>query len=192
MNDDDDLRELWQSQPVEKGPGARAPRFGLLEDMTVPVFAPLSPWRRVSYAVWSVCVAWSFWRDGHGPGVLHQAADWTALIVGIAGVVLLLAQRDRTHEPQPEENLQAYRTALASEFERQFGIEKRILWLLCGGSIAVSSMHAAAQVLERRPPEWSELAAPVLVIGLIWWAGARIYRRAANAVRAQLKSDAEL
>jgi hypothetical protein len=123
--------------------------------------------------------------------VLHQAAGWTALIVGIAGVVLSLAQRDRTHEPQPEENLQDYRAALATEFERQLGVERRILWLLCGGSIAVSSIHAAAQVLERRPPEWSELAAPVLVIGLIWWAGAHIYRRAANAVRARLKSDVE-
>jgi hypothetical protein len=190
MNDANGFRELWQSQPVEKGPGARVPRFGLLEEMTVPVFAPLSPWRRVSYAVWSTCIAWSFWRDGHGPGWLHQATGWTALIVGLAGLVLALAQRDRTHEPQPEENIQWYRTALVNEFERQFRIERRILFLLCGGSIAVSSLWATAQVLERQPSNWSELVGPVLVIGLLLW-GARMYRRAVDAVRSRLKEESE-
>jgi hypothetical protein len=190
MNDANDFRELWQSQPVEKGPGMRTPRFGLLEDMTVPVYAPLSPWRRVSYALWSACIAWSFCREGHGPGWLHQATGWTALILGLTGVVLALAQRDRTHEAQPEECLQSYRTVLVNEFERQLRIERRILFLLCGGSIAVSSLYAAAQVLERQPPDWSELAAPVLVIGLFIW-GARMYRRGTDAIRSRLKEESE-
>jgi len=190
MNDGVDFRKLWQSQPIKKGQGTSVPRFGLLEDMTVPVFTPLAPWRRVSYALWSTCIAWSFWRDGHGPGWLHQAAGWTALIVGLTGVVLALAQRDRTHEPRPEEDIQSYRTALVTEFGRQFRIERRILFLLCGGSIAVSSLWAAAQVLERQPPEYSELAGPVLVIGLFLWAG-RMYRRAADAVRSRLKAESE-
>jgi len=120
MNDADDFRELWQSQTVANGQSTKVPRFGLLEDLTVPVFTPLSPWRRVSYALWAACIAQSFWRDGHGPGWLHQTAGWTALVVGIAGIVLALAQRDRTHDPQPEESLQSYRMALRSEFERQF------------------------------------------------------------------------
>lgn len=190
MKDDNDLRELWQSQQVEKGPGMKAPRFGLLEDMTVPVFAPLSPWRRVGYALLSVCIAQSFWRGGHGPGLLHQVAGWTALVVGTAGIVLVLAQLDRTHEPRPEENIQWYRTALVNEFERQFRAERRILFLLCGGIVAVSSLYAVAQVLECQPPEYSELAGPVLVIGFIIW-GARMYRRAADAVRSRLKEESE-
>jgi hypothetical protein len=190
MNDANEFRELWQSQPVERGPGVRTPQFGLLEDMTVPVFAPLSPWRRVSYALWSACIAWSFWREGHGPGWLHQVTGWTALIVGLAGVYLALAQRDRTHEPRPEEDIQSYRTALVNEFERQFRAERRILFLLCGGSIAVSTLYAAAQVLERQVPEYSELAGPVLVIGFIIWGG-RMYRQAADAVRSRLKEESE-
>lgn len=191
MNDDDDLRELWQSQPAGKGLVSRAPRFGLLEDMTVPVFAPLSPWRRVSYVVWAANLPFYYWRGGDASGWFSRATGWTALVVGAAGLCLVLAQRDRTHEPQPEEDTQSYRTALVNEFERQFRIERRILFVLCGGSIAISSLWAAAEVLERQPPDHAAMAAPVLVIGLILW-GARMYRRAADAVRAQLKSDAEL
>lgn len=191
MNDDDDLRELWQSQPVEKGPGTKAPRFGLLEDMTVPVFAPLSPWRRVSYAAGFACLAFSFWHEGYAPGWLHQAAAWTAIAAGLAGAVLALVQRDRTHETQPEESIQSYRTALRNEFERQFRIEKRILLLLCGGYIAVSSLWAAAKVVEHQPLTPVELAGLVFLVGLVI-VGARIYHRAADAVRARLKSDADL
>jgi hypothetical protein len=144
----------------------------------------------VSYALWSAWIAWSFWRDGHGPGLLHQVTGWTALVVGLAGVCLALVQRDRTHEPRPEADIQSYRTALVNEFERQFRIEKRILLLLCGGSIAGSSLYAAAQVLERQPPDYSELAGPVLVIGLLIW-GARMYRRGTDAVRSRLKEESE-
>jgi hypothetical protein len=190
MNDANDFRELWQSQPVEKGPGTRIPRFGLLEDLTVPVYAPLSPWRRVSYAVGFVSLISFYWRVGHAPDWLRQAMGWTALIVGLAGAVLALAQRDRTHEARPEESIQSYRTALVNEFERQFKNERRILFLLCGGSIAVSSLYAVARVLESQPPEYSELAGPVLVIGFIIW-GARMYRRAVDAVRSRLKADSE-
>jgi len=190
MNDGTDLRELWQSQPVEKGPSTKAPRFGLLEDMTVPVYAPLSLWRRVSYAVGFVSLIPFYWRVGHAPVWLRQATGWTALIVGLAGVALVLTQRDRTHEPQPEESLQSYRAALVNEFERQFRIERRILFLLCGGIIAVSALHAVAGVLERQPPEYIELAGPVLVIGLFIW-GARTYRRGTDAIRSRLKAEAE-
>lgn len=190
MNIDSDFRELWQSQPVEKGPGARMPQFGLLEDLTVPVYAPLSPWRRVSYAVWSISLISFYWRAGHAAAWLHRATGWTALIVGLAGAALALLQRDRTHQPQPEESLHSYRTALVNEFERQFKIERRILILLCGGSIAVSSLYAVARMLERQPPEYIELAGPVLVIGFVIW-GAVMYRRAADAVRSRLKEESE-
>jgi hypothetical protein len=190
MNDGVDFRKLWQSQPVEKGPGTRVPRFGLLEDMTVPVFAPLSPWRRVSYAVWAASLPFYYWRGGPASGWFSLATGWTALVVGLAGVCLALVQRDRTHEPRPEENIQSYRTALVNEFERQFKNERRILFLLCGGSIAISSLYAVARVLERQPPEYSELAGPVLVIGFIIW-GTRMYRRAADAVRSRLKAESE-
>ena len=190
MNDDNDLRELWQSQPIEKGPGTRTPRFGLLDDMTVPVYAPLSPWRRVSYAVWAASLPFYYWRGGHASSWFSWATGWTALVVGVAGLCLVLAQRDRTHEPQPEESLQSYRTALVNEFERQFKNERRILFLLCGGTIAVSSLYAVARMLERQPHEYSELAGPVLVIGFIIW-GARMYHRAADTVRFRLTEEAE-
>ena len=190
MNDANDLRELWQSQAVAKGPGAMVPRFGLLEDLTVPVYAPLSPWRRVSYAVGFFSLISFYWRVGHAPGWLRQTMGWTALIVGLACAGLALAQRDGTHEPRPEEDIQSYRTALVSEFERQFRNERRILFLLCGGSIAVSSLYAVARMLERQPHEYSELAGPVLVIGFIIWGG-RMYRRAIDAVRSRLKAESE-
>jgi hypothetical protein len=109
----------------------------------------------------------------------------------VAGLCLVLAQRDQTHEPRVEEDIQSYRTALVNEFERQFGAERRILFLLCGGSIAVSSLWAAAEVLERQPPDLAAMAAPVLVIGFIIFWGGRMYRRAADAVRSRLKEESE-
>ena len=147
MNDSNDFRELWQSQPIVQGPAAKVPRFGLLEDLTVPVFAPLAPWRRVSYALWAVSPIHFNWQTNLAPEWLHKATGWTALVLGLACLCLILVVRDRTQEPQPEENLQSYGKALVNEFERQFSLERWILILLCVDSIAVSILWSTAEVL---------------------------------------------
>ena len=190
MNDSNDFRELWQSQPIVQGPAAKVPRFGLLEDLTVPVFAPLAPWRRVSYALWAVSPIHFNWQTNLAPEWLHKAPGWTALVLGLACLCLILVVRDRTQEPQPEENLQSYGKALVNEFERQFSLERWILILLCVDSIAVSILWSTAEVLGRRTSEVAAMRGPLLVIAFVI-VGARAYRRAANAVRSRLTSESE-
>lgn len=190
MNGDVDLRELWQSQPVDTVFGGRVPRFGLLEDLTVPVYAPLSPWRRANYVLLCAWFVWTGWRQGNNAGWLPQASFWFAVGVGLVGVVLVLLQRDRTHPPQPEESVHSYRTALFGEFERQIRVEKRIILLLWGGCLASSTLEAAAQILKRGAWDLEAVGGLVFLI-LVIAAADRMYRRATNAVRSRLKLEAE-
>jgi hypothetical protein len=188
MTEDNDLRDLWQSQPAGSGLDVRVPQFGLLEDLTVPVFAPLSPWRRGSYAAWAVGVAGLAWRDRHGPGTLHAVLVWMVFAAAVAGIVFALAQRDRSPDPKPEETLVAYRKAMRAEFDRQFRIERSILVLLCGASVAGSCLAPLAVLLGNAPMRYHDIPGLVAVIVLILW-GRRMYNRAARAARENLQSE---
>src|SRR5689334_8569164 len=135
MNDRDELCDLWQSQPVERG-RYPSPRFALVEGAAVPFYMPLSPWRRVSYLLGFVWTAIFYVRQGSSEGWLYYTAASLAVAVAVVGTVLVLWQRDRSRTLQLEESVSSYRTALANEFESQFRKERRILMLLLGGWVA--------------------------------------------------------
>jgi len=189
MDDRDELRQLWQSQPLDAGAGISAPTFALLDDLTVPMYEPLSPWRRVGHLIGFAWMATFYWRHGWEEGWLQRVAAWAAVIIGVVGVFLVLRQRDRSRTPQPEESVNSYRGALADEFERQFRAERRILLLLWGGWLAVGAVwsygHISAQGFD-----WGEIAFLVILFLFLAWAAA-MYARTAAAVRSRLRVEAE-
>ncbi|MBZ5594702.1 MAG: hypothetical protein LAP39_20855 [Acidobacteriia bacterium] len=181
--DSEDLRKLWQSQPIERA-STPAPRFSLLEDSIVPDYLPLSWGRRVSYLVGFFWVATQYWhgaRDGSWPVYM----SWLGSILAIAGSVLVLRERNRSRQPCPEESVQSYRRALADEFDRQFKGERRILLLLLAGWVLVGVLRAMATLAREGTIHASALALPAVLI-LLLLAGVRMYYRAANVVRSRL------
>ena len=162
------------------------PRFALLSDTAVPFYMPLSPWRRVSYTVNFVWTAIFYFRHGGHEGCLHYLAASLAIIVALVGSVLLLRQRDLSRDPQPEEAVCSYRTALANEFERQFKKERLILMLLFGGGILPGALLFFGHLFKYRSADQESLAAGAL-FAIFLGVGMRMYLRVANAVRSQLK-----
>lgn len=179
----EDLQKLWQSQPVERSPGA-VPRFSLLEDSAVPDYMPLSWGRRASYLVgffWAATQYWHGGRDGSWPVYL----SWLGFVIAISGSVLVLRERNRSRQPRPEESVQAYRQALGDEFERQFRGERRILLFLLAGWVLVGVLRTMAAIAKEGIIHAGTLVFPAALI-LLLLAGLRMYYRAANVVRSRL------
>jgi hypothetical protein len=182
-SDNEELRRLWQSQPIERS-SATAPRFLLLEESTVPNYMPLSWGRRASYLVGFFWAATHYWHGGRN-GSWPVYMSWIGLVLAITGSVLVLRERNRSRQPSPEESVQSYRQALADELERQFKGERRILLFLLAGWVLLGVLRTIATITKEGTIHVSTLAFPAVLI-LLLLAGLRMYYRAANVVRSRL------
>ena len=142
MDGRDDLQSLWQS-----GPSAAVPHFALLEDVAVTVQYPMSFWMRVSSAVGVLYPAWVVVRDRKWPETPLEYA-FAAISIGAAltGLLALLLWRGRQPALPPDAAVAQYREALATEYRRQYAVQRRI-WMPClmlawGGSIALHTSRA--------------------------------------------------
>jgi hypothetical protein len=184
MTNRDELRDIWQSQPLDKQ-GDPVPKFRLIDDATTPFYMPLSRGRRISYGAGLIWMALFVWR-GHGTEWPHYAAIAIAVALAVTGLSVLARSQDRSRTSQYEETVSSYRSAVASEFDRQFRIEKLIVFLLFGGMIAVSFVELLGTLLIRgsvdaRPIGMAAFGVGALIVGM------RLATRSAKAVISQLK-----
>jgi hypothetical protein len=186
MTDRDELRDIWQSQPVEKG-GEPVPKFRLIDDATMPFYTPLSLGRRISYAVGLIWMVVFVWRDG-GTGWLHYVAVGIAVALALAGLGVLLRSQDLSQVPQPEETISSYRSAIANEFRRQFRIERLIVVLLFGGLTAVSALDLIGKLLVGGAVDMGLIAVMAFSIAALS-VGKRLSVRAAKSVLSRLTDN---
>ena len=181
--DSEDLRGLWQSQPVGLGGAVDVPRFALLDELTVPAYQPLSLWRRIGYQFGFLWIAGECGRGGFGDRWPLQVAGAAGVLVAVVGIGLTLRGRDRSRGPLPEESIQAYRAAVANEFEHQFKLERPILWTLACGWFAALLLPALKAVESHG---WQVALPAVGILGVLLL-GLRTYLNVANAVRSRLR-----
>lgn len=171
MEDRDELQGLWQSQPVIYT--GDVPRFGLIDDLTAPVYFPMSRAMRWSTAAaFFFIAAMNFLDLRRGLSGLELASAWAVEVFLVVAIfVLLLPLRSGRQAPPADASIVEYRSAIAREFIRQSTVERRLylpiyilIWV--SYSVRVTLEHARDGLV------WYEWLVPISFLlpfaGAIW------------------------